>query len=129
MKKNSQAFVNQIVVGLLVAITFAGSVGVALVWMRHQNSSLAKSNSELAARIAAVERRNDEMSMFIQSEQRPDLLRKLNLEMQLGLVPMNEVMVVHVRENVAERMAERANRGLLRDVPAGTAPFVKFARR
>ena len=129
MKTNSQAFVNQIVVGLLVAITFAGSVGVAMVWMRHQNSSLAKSNSALAARIAAVERRNDEMATDIQSEQRPDLLRKLNVEMGLGLVPMNEVMVVHVRENVAESLAERASRDLLPDAPAGSTPFVKFARR
>ena len=127
MKRNSQAFVNQIVVCLLITITIGGSAGLAMVWMRHQNSSLAKANSDLVARIAAVERRNDEMATFIQSEQRPDVLRRLNTEMSLALVPMNEVPVVHITENVADRMAERANRGLLTDT---TAPArVKFALR
>ncbi len=127
MKRNSQAFVNQIVVCLLITITIGGSAGLAMVWMRHQNSSLAKANSDLVARIAAVERRNDEMATFIQSEQRPDVLRRLNTEMHLALVPMNEVPVVHITENVADRMAERANRGLLTDTAAPAR--VKFALR
>jgi hypothetical protein len=127
MKNNSQAFANQLVVCLLVAIGFVGSVGLSMVWMRHQNSSLAKSNSDLAARIAAVDRRTDELAAVIQSEQRPDLLRALNVRMNLALLPMNEVPVVHVRENVAERMAERANRGLLPDAAAPAR--VKFALR
>ncbi|MDP3073753.1 MAG: hypothetical protein Q8N18_25945 [Opitutaceae bacterium] len=128
MKLNSRAFVNQIVVCLLVTIVIGGSAGLTLVWVRHQNSSLAKTNSELAARIVAVERRNDEMAGFIQSEMRPDLLRKLNHEMRLGLVPMNEVPIIHVTENVAERMADRANRGFLPQEPAGPVR-VKFAGR
>jgi hypothetical protein len=127
MKTNSQAFANQLVVCLLVTIGFVGSVGLSMVWMRHQNSSLAKSNSALAARIAAVERRTDELAADIQGEQRPDRLRQLNARMNLALVPMNEVPVVHVREKVAERMAERAHRGLL---PEAAAPArVNFALR
>ncbi|MBL9186111.1 MAG: hypothetical protein JNK23_01400 [Opitutaceae bacterium] len=128
MHLNSRAFVNQIVVCLLVTIVIGGSAGLTLVWARHQNSSLAKSNSDLSARIAAVERRNDDMAGLIQSEMRPDLLRKQNNEMRLGLVPMNEVPIIHVTENVVERMAERANRGFLQQEHVGPVR-VKFAGR
>ncbi len=118
MRKHSHAFANPIMICLIVAILFLGSVGLAMVWLRHRNSTLAKSNSELVARIAAVERRSDEMAALVQGEMRPDLLRQLNDRMRLGLVPLNEVPVVHVTENVAESMAERASRGFLRDTAA-----------
>lgn len=131
MKSRSQAFVNPIVVGLLVAIALGVSAGLGLVWMRHRNSTLAKSNSQLASRIAAVERRNDEMATFIQTELRPELLRKLNEGMRLGLVPMNEVPFATVTENVAKHMTERASRTFptLPDAPAGASPRVTFVRR
>lgn len=129
MKNNSRAFVNHIVVCLIVTILIGGSAGLSLVWLRHQNSSLAKSNSELASRITAVERRNDEMAGFIQAEMRPDLLRKLNTEMRLGLVPMNEVPIILVTDNVAERMTERANRGFLQQETTIAPIRVQFASR
>jgi hypothetical protein len=112
MKKNSQAFVNQLLICLLVTMTCGGSIGLGTVWVRHQNSTTAKGNRVLAARIAEVERRNDELTTLIQGEQRPELLRRRNTEMRLGLVPMNEVPVVHVAENVTDRLVERANREL-----------------
>lgn len=112
MKRNSQAFVNQLLICLLVTMTFGGTIGLGTVWVRHQNSTTAKANRALAARIAEIDRRNDELSTMIQSEQRPELLRRRNVEMRLGLVPMNEVEVVHVAENVTDRLVERANREL-----------------
>lgn len=126
MKNNSRAFVNQLLVCLLVTMTVSGSIGLGTVWMRHQNSLIAKANSDLAARIAKVQRRSDEMATLIQGEQRPELLRRLNLEMRLGLVPMNEIPIVQVTENVIDRMVERANRGLFPDAPAPVAPPVAF---
>ncbi|MBL9201791.1 MAG: hypothetical protein JNL39_14875 [Opitutaceae bacterium] len=131
MKPSSPAFVNPIVVGFLVAIAVSVSAGLGLVWMRHRNSTLAKSNSELTARIAAVERRSDEMATFVQTELRPERLRKLNDDLSLGLVPMNEVPFKTVTENVAAGMADRANRTFLPlpDAPAGAPPSVKFVRR
>lgn len=110
MKKNSQAFVNQLLVCLLVTMTFGGSLGLGTVWMRHQISVTAKANRALLAEISEVNRRSDDIEARIRSEQRPELLRQLNLEFRLGLAPMNEVPIVHVTENVTQRMVERANR-------------------
>jgi hypothetical protein len=110
MKKNSQAFVNQLLVCLLVTMTFGGSIGLGTVWVRHQISVTAKANRALLAEISEVNRRSDDIEARIRSEQRPELLRQLNLEFRLGLAPMNEVEVVHVTENVTRRMVERATR-------------------
>jgi hypothetical protein len=110
MRKNSQAFVNQLLVCLLVTITFGGSLGLGTVWVRHQMSVTAKANRALLAEISEVNRRSDDIEAHIRSEQRPELLRQLNLEFRLGLAPMNEVPVVHITENVTRRMVERANR-------------------
>lgn len=105
----------------------SGSIGVGTVWLRHQNSLTAKANSALVARFAEVERRNDEMKTLIQGEMRPDLLRRRNIEMGLGIVPMNELRIISVRENITDRMVERANRGLFTDTPAAPVVTLKFA--
>ena len=110
MKKNSQAFVNQLLVCLLVTMTFGGSLGLGTVWVRHQISLTAKMNRALLAEITEVNRRSDDIEAQIRSEQRPELMRQLNLEFRLGLAPMNEVPTVHITENVNQRMVERANR-------------------
>ena len=127
MKRNSQAFVNQLLICLLVTMMGSGSIGVGTVWLRHQNSLTAKANSALVARFAEVERRNDEVNTLIQGEMRPDLLRRRNVEMGLGLVPMNELRIIPVRENITDRMVERANRGLFTDTPAAPVVMLKFA--
>ena len=110
MKKNSQAVVNPLLVCLLVSMTFGGSLGLGMVWVRHQISLTAKANRALLLEIAEVNRRSDDTETQIRSAQRPELLRQLNLEFRLGLAPMNEVPVVHVTENVTQRMVERAHR-------------------
>jgi hypothetical protein len=110
MQNNSQAFVNQLLVCLLVTMTFGGTLGLATVWVRHQISVTAKANRALLAEISEVNRKSDDIEAKIRSEQRPELLRQLNLEFRLGLAPMNEVPVVHVTENVTQRMVERAHR-------------------
>ena len=110
MKKNSQAFVNQLLVCLLVTMTFGGSLGLGTVWVRHQISLTAKMNRALLADITEVNRRSDDIEAQIRSEQRPELMRQLNLEFRLGLAPKNEVPTVHITDNVNQRMVERANR-------------------
>lgn len=110
MKNNSRAFVNELLVCLLVTIAVGGGMGLGVVWMRHQISMTANSNRALAAEIVRLGRLIDEKKTRIETEQAPDKLRGLNAVMQLGLVPMNEVNVMHVAENTLERMAARAGR-------------------
>jgi hypothetical protein len=130
MKKNSQAFVNQLLVCLLVTMTFGGSIGLGTVWMRHQISVTAKTNNALRAEIAELKRRSDDLETVILSEQRPELLRQLNLEFRLGLAPINEVPVEHVTENVTQRLVEKANRWSAAQELIGPVPVsVKLASR
>lgn len=110
MRKNSQAFVNHLLVCLLVTMTFGGSVGLGIVWMRHQVSVTAKANAALLAEIREVNRRSDDIEAEIRTQQRPELMRVRNIEWQLGLVPTNEVPVHLVTENISQRMVERARR-------------------
>ena len=67
-------------------------------------------NRSLLAEITEVNRRSDDIEVQIRSEQRPELMRQLNLEFRLGLAPKNEVPTVPIFENVIQRMVERANR-------------------
>ncbi len=119
MRKDTSAFVNQLLVWLLVTIGLGGSAGLVTVWMRQQISVTAKANRDLAAQIARYDRLIDETRTQIETEQASDKLRHLNAALGLGLVPMNQIPVVHVTDNVVERLARRANAGVLAD---GAAP-------
>jgi G3E family GTPase len=117
VKKNSRAFVNQLLVCLLVSFAFGGSTGMAVVWMRHQISVTANHNRELAAQIAAVDRLIKEKTTTVESELRADLLRQLNQDMRIGLVPMNEVHVEHMIDDPLQKLMERVYRDFSTDVP------------
>ena len=131
MKNNSQAFVNQLLVCLLVTIGFGGSIGLGTVWMRHQISVTATKNRELVAECAKIERLIDEKKTVIETEQAPDKLRTLNTAMSLGLVPMNEVHIVHVTESTTDRLVARANhyRDTDRAAATPTPITLRFAQR
>jgi hypothetical protein len=130
MKKNSQAFVNQFVICLVVTIGFGGSIGLGTVWLRHQNSVTANDNRKLAAQINDVERRIEEMTTLLETEKRPELLRQMNQDFRLGLVRIDEVPVTTAEINPA-RMAERSRRALGTGGTTDRAPQpiqVKFAQ-
>ena len=112
MKNNSHAFVNQLVVCLLVTICFGGSVGVGIVWVRHQISITANTNRALAARLREVEREIMEAKTTVESAQSPDALRRLNANFHLGLVPKSDGQVLLVTEDPVQRLMIRANREL-----------------
>ena len=122
MKSKSPVFANQLLLCVLVTFWTGGSIGLAAVWMRHQISVTARSNRDLAAEVARLERLIDEQKTLLETEQAPDKLRGLNATMRLGLVPMSELPVLQVTENVIERMARRATRGPLIETAAPPAP-------
>ena len=115
MKKNSHAFVNQLLACLLVTICFGGSVGVGLVWMRHQISITANTNRVLATRLREVERHIMESKTRVESAQSPDALRHLNADFRLGLVPKSDGQVLHVEGDPVQRLMTRVNRELFTD--------------
>jgi hypothetical protein len=125
MKKNSQAFVNQVVAWLLVTISFGGSIGLGTVWMRQQISRTANANRVLSAQIEEIKRRIDETSALLEAEQSLETLRRRNVEWNLGLVQVSDAQVEHITGDPVERMAARANRALfLTDAPVPRVQLV-----
>jgi len=122
MQKNSRAFVNEIVVCLILTIGLGGSAGLGVVWMRHQISTTANHIRVLKAETAEVERLINERSADIASSQRPDLLRKLNEQFRLNLVPFSDVPVFNESLDRAVRdLVARNSRDLMEE-----APTIKF---
>jgi hypothetical protein len=119
---DTHAFVNQFLVWLLVTFSCSGSIGLGLVWMRHQISATANANRKLEARIADVQRHIDETKTKIEGEQSSDVLRARNADWHLGLAPRAETQVVHVTEDPVLRLAQRGNRDLFTD----RAPAISF---
>ena len=123
MKNNSQAFINQLLVCLLVTFCFSGSIGLGTVWMRHQISLTANSNKALEVRIAEVDRHLAETATFIETEQSNDVLRRRNAEFRLGMVQPQESQVVRITEDPDRHLAAKANRGLFDDRALPAAPL------
>jgi len=117
MKNNTRAFVNPFLACLLVTIGFGGSVGLGLVWMRHQISVAANENRRLLAQLDEINRRIDEAQTLVESAESPNLLRQLNADMHLGLVLMSDprVQVAHITESPVDRLIARANREVFTD--------------
>ena len=127
MKKNSHAFVNQIVVYLLVTIFCSGSVGIGTVWMRQQISRTANINRRLQASINEINRRIDEAEAFIAAESSQEVLLRRNREWNLGLVLVSDAQVMHVPDDTVARMVSRANRSLLRETDTAAPVTFNFA--
>ena len=122
MKKTPSAFANQLLLCVLLAFCTGGSIGLAAVWLRHQVSVTARANRDLAAEVARLERLIDERKTLVETEQAPGKLRGLNASLRLGLVPMSDLPVLQVTDNVIERMARRAASGPLIETAAPPAP-------
>jgi hypothetical protein len=126
MKKNdTHAFVNQLLVWLLVTICSGGSIGLGTVWMRHQISITANTNRQLTDEIAKLERLIDARKSEVVREQAPAVLRQRNQLMRLGLVEVDDRRVIRVTEDPVQRLVARRNRELLRDT--FTAGAIRFA--
>jgi hypothetical protein len=120
---DTHAFANQLLVCLLVTLSFSGVIGVGAVWLRHQISATANDNRRREARIAELERRIAETTTMIEGEQGSEALRRRNAEWKLGLVPASDAQVVRVTSDDLSRHAARRNREIFND---GLAPAVTF---
>jgi hypothetical protein len=122
-KSDTHAFVNQLLVCVLVTISFGGSIGLGTVWMRHQISVTAKTNRELNARIIALDRSLAAIRSEVEGEQSIDVLTRRNAELALGLVEVTAPQVAHVNEDPVRRLATRANRELFVPPPGMRVAF------
>jgi hypothetical protein len=106
----TQAFVNQLLVGLLVTIGFGGTIGLGTVWMRHRISVVADNNADLRRQIAEIDRRITDVSALVEEAKSEDILRSQNDSMHLGLVAMTQTQIQPVPVDPVARLVARANR-------------------
>jgi hypothetical protein len=107
---SSRAFVNQFLVGTLVTIGLGGSVGLGTVWMRHQVSVVAESNSVLQKDIADIERQVANTRALVEEARSQEVLVRQNDAMRIGMVELNPAQVFAVREDPIQLLVARANR-------------------
>lgn len=127
-KKDTHAFVNQLLVYTLVMICFSGSIGLGTVWLRHQISVTANNTKLLEQRIVEAERHLSELNTQVTAEQSIDVLARRNAEWNLGLVLPKEPQVVRVAESAERRLAARNNAEVFAPeaVATGTVTAVRF---
>ena len=124
-KKDTNAFVNQLLVYTLVMICFSGSIGLGTVWLRHQISVTANNTRQLEQRIVETERHMSELNTQITEEQTIPVLNRRNVEWSLGLVQPREPQVVRVNESAERRLAARNNAEVFASEAASVTP-VRF---
>lgn len=143
MKRSSRpssAPVNRLMLATVLLLAFAGTIGLATVWLRHQISEVARANKQVQARTAEVERRIAETNAQIASALNPQVLISQNARLHLGLVSPAEEQIVRVDLDVETLLADnrayaerfrRLNVGTL--VPTNstrvTAPFIATVPR
>lgn len=106
----THAFVNQLVAGLLVTIGFGGTVGLGTVWVRHQLSVMADTNRQLDQQYHDVERHIADMQALVEEARDPNLLRRENDTLHLGLVAMTQAQVVDVTTDPMRQLVLDSNR-------------------
>ena len=97
------AFINQLLVYTLVMLLFAGSVGFATVWLRHEISLAANRNKNLQVRLVGVERQLDRIAAEIAAEQNPEALIRRHSELRLGRVSPGREQVGYGEGDLRER--------------------------
>ena len=112
---DTHAFVNQLLVCLLVSFGFGGSIGLGTVWMRHQITVIAKTNRALQSSIDEAKRRLDATATVVESEQSYAALTRRNADWHLGLAPATDAQVVRVTEDPVMRLARRRDSNLFTD--------------
>lgn len=125
-KSDTQAFVNQLLVGTLAMILFSGTIGLGAVWMRHQISITAQTTRQIENTLSEVERRIAETTALIAAEQSPEALEQKNATMALGLVPKRDTQIVWVAESPEERLAARRNLEIFAEETVRTGAPIRF---
>ncbi|WP_221030981.1 hypothetical protein [Actomonas aquatica] len=105
----AHAFINKLLIYVLLMIGVNGTVGLGIVWTNHQISASAAATKTAEAQIAAIERRIDETTALLAAELSPEVLEAKNTAMALGLVPPVEDSIVRIYESPEERLAAKRN--------------------
>lgn len=121
------ALVNRVFLLTLALLVFAGSLGLAAVWMRQEIFRTAARNRALEVRLADVERQLAGVDAEVAAVLNPAVLARQNEAMRLGLGVPREDLVARVAGSPVLRLAAKRNREILTVAPAaGAAPSFRF---
>lgn len=112
------ALVNRVFLLTLALLVFAGSLGLAAVWMRQEIFRTAARNRAVEVRLADVERRLAGVDAEVAAMLNPAVLVRQNEAMRLGLGVPREEQVARVAESPVLRLAAKRNREILTVAPA-----------
>lgn len=113
--------VNRLLLATILLLAFAGSIGLATVWLRHEISEVAQSNKKMQQRIVEVQRRTAETNAEIAAALNPEVLLTQNSSLKLGLEMPRDHQIVSVIEPVEARLAAK------RSTDRATPTFVSFS--
>lgn len=116
--------VNRVFLLTLALLVFAGSLGLAAVWMRQEIFQTAARNRAVEVRLADVERQLAGIDAEVAAALNPAALTRQNEAMRLGLTVPREERVARVSEPVMRRLAAKRHREVFAVVPAATPPGV-----
>ena len=100
---------NRLIIATVMLLLFAGSIGLATVWLRHQVSEVATSNQGAQTRIVELERRIAEANAQVAAGLSPDVLLRQNTRLRLGLTAPRDNQIIRVDEEVEIRLASKRN--------------------
>ena len=128
MKSSStHAFINQLLAYTIMMICVTGSVGLGTVWLRHQISKTANATKETERQIAAIERQIAESTARLAAVQSPEMLEYKNQEMNLGLVPPQDIQIVRIDESPEDRLAAKRNIEIFAEEATTGSVAVRFS--
>ncbi|RME67778.1 MAG: hypothetical protein D6781_12480 [Verrucomicrobia bacterium] len=104
---DSGSFGGSVLLLTIALICYAGGIGFAAVWLRHEISVTANNIKVLEQKIADVQRRVDEAAAEVAEARSPENLIRLNQELGLNLVQPDERQVIRITENVERRLAAK----------------------
>lgn len=100
---------NRLLIATVMLLMFAGSIGLATVWLRHQVSEVAAANQSAQVRIAELDRRIAEVNAQVAAGLSPDVLLRQNTRLRLGLAAPRDNQIIRVDEEVEIRLAAKRN--------------------
>ena len=111
MKKatSQSALWNRLLIATVLLLLFAGTIGLATVWLRHQVSEVAAANQSAQVRIAELDRRIAEVNSQVASGLSPEVLLRQNTRLRLGLAAPRDNQIIRVDEEVEIRLAAKRN--------------------
>lgn len=118
----TQAFVNQMVVYVLVTLAGGGVVGLGAVWMRQQITATANANKALERDVANLRRQLDLLNVQVEQESTNSVLERRNVEWRLGLEQASRDKVTRLTGDARMLLAAK------RDLPLEMLPAAIFAR-